>query len=129
MRDQGARPRRPDAGRTASSHIRPLESGFRQIPFPDSDPMTEIAPDSATADAPRAVIVGAGPSGFYAADQLLGAGLRGRRARRAADAVRAGARGRRAGPPEDQVRHAGLREDRAAKDGFRFFGGVELGAT
>jgi ferredoxin--NADP+ reductase len=38
--------------------------------------MTEIAADSATAtDAPRAVIVGAGPSGFYAADQLLGAGF------------------------------------------------------
>ena len=41
-------------------------------------------------------------------------GLRGRPARRAADAVRARARRRRARPPEDQVRHARLREDRGA---------------
>ena len=75
----------------------------------------------------RAAIVGAGPPGFYAADQLLERGLRGRPARRAADAVRARARGRRARPPEDQVGHARLREDRARKPGFRFFGGVELG--
>src|ERR1700710_482950 len=37
--------------------------------------MTDL-PDAATpTDAPRAVIVGAGPSGFYAADQLLTAGF------------------------------------------------------
>ena len=40
--------------------------------------------------------------------------LRGRPDRAAADAVRARPRGRRAGPPEDQERHARVREDRAA---------------
>ena len=54
-------------------------------------------------------------------------GLRGRPARPAADAVRPRARGRGARPPEDQVRHARVREDRAAQAGFRFFGGIALG--
>ena len=60
----------------------------------------------------RAAIVGAGPSGFYAADQLLKQGFEVDLLRRAADAVRPGALRRRARPPEDQVGHAGLREDR-----------------
>ena len=62
----------------------------------------------------RAAVIGAGPSGFYAADQLLKAGRRGRPVRRAADAVRARARRRRARPPEDQVGHADVRQDGAA---------------
>ena len=62
----------------------------------------------------RAAVVGAGPSGFYAADHLLQAGRRGRPVRRAADALRARPRRRRARPPEDQVGDAHLREDRAA---------------
>ena len=41
-------------------------------------------------------------------------GRRGRPVRRAADAVRARARRRRARPPEDQVGHADVRQDRAA---------------
>ena len=60
----------------------------------------------------RAAVIGAGPAGFYAADQLLGSRLRGRPVRRPPDAVRAGALGRRPRPPEDQVGHARLREDR-----------------
>ena len=66
----------------------------------------------------RAAVVGAGPSGFYAADQLLAAGFE----VDLYDAlptpfglVRAG---RRARPPEDQVGHARLREDRAAQAGL-----------
>ena len=54
----------------------------------------------------RIAIVGAGPSGFYAADAAAQGGLRGRPDRPAADAVRPRARGRRARPPEDQERHA-----------------------
>jgi ferredoxin/flavodoxin---NADP+ reductase len=88
--------------------------------------MTDTAPDSATSDAPRAVIVGAGPSGFYAADQLLGAGF----AVDVLDAlptpfglVRAGV------APDHPKIKAVIRvyEKTAKKDGFRFFGGVVLG--
>jgi ferredoxin--NADP+ reductase len=89
--------------------------------------MPEIAPDSATAtDAPRAVIVGAGPSGFYAADQLLGAGFE----VDVLDAlptpfglVRAGV------APDHPKIKAVIRvyEKTAKKEGFRFFGGVVLG--
>ena len=61
----------------------------------------------------RAAIVGAGPSGFYASRPAAQGRLRGRPLRRAADAVRPRARRRGARPPEDQVGHAGLREDRA----------------
>ena len=63
----------------------------------------------------RAAVIGAGPAGFYAADQLLEAGFE----VDLYDAlptpfglVRAG---RGARPPEDQVGHARLREDRGAR--------------
>ena len=65
--------------------------------------------DNAVGAGLRVAIVGAGPSGFYAADQLLDAGFEVDLYRRAADAVRARARGRRARPSEDQVGHARLR--------------------
>ena len=62
----------------------------------------------------RVAVVGAGPAGFYAAGHLLAADRPRARGpvRPPAHAVRAGARRRRPGPSEDQVRHAGLREDR-----------------
>jgi ferredoxin/flavodoxin---NADP+ reductase len=74
----------------------------------------------------RAVIVGAGPSGFYTADQLLAAGFE----VDMLDAlptpfglVRAGV------APDHPNIKAVIRvyEKTAAKPGFRFFGGVELG--
>jgi ferredoxin/flavodoxin---NADP+ reductase len=86
--------------------------------------MTDIAADSI---APRrAVIVGAGPSGFYAADQLLGAGF----AVDVLDAlptpfglVRAGV-----APDHPKIKSVTrVYEKTAKKDGFRFFGGVTLG--
>src|SRR5881628_884714 len=89
--------------------------------------MTEIVPDSATApDALRAVIVGAGPSGFYTADQLLGAGFE----VDLLDAlptpfglVRAGV-----APDHPKIKAVTrMYEKTAAKPGFRFFGGVRLG--
>ncbi|WP_445148803.1 FAD-dependent oxidoreductase [Baekduia sp. Peel2402] len=87
--------------------------------------MTDIAPDSA-ATAPRAVIVGAGPSGFYCADQLLGAGFE----VDVLDAlptpfglVRAGV-----APDHPKIKSVTrVYEKTARKDGFRFFGGVSLG--
>jgi ferredoxin/flavodoxin---NADP+ reductase len=86
--------------------------------------MTDIAPDSAPS--PRAVIVGAGPSGFYAADQLLGAGFE----VDVLDAlptpfglVRAGV-----APDHPKIKSVTrVYEKTAKKDGFRFFGGVVLG--
>ncbi len=86
--------------------------------------MTDTAPDSATP--PRAVIVGAGPSGFYAADQLLGQGF----AVDVLDAlptpfglVRAGV-----APDHPKIKSVTrVYEKTARKDGFRFFGGVKLG--
>jgi ferredoxin--NADP+ reductase len=89
--------------------------------------MTEIVPDSASvSDAPRAVIVGAGPSGFYAADQLLNAGFE----VDVLDAlptpfglVRAGV-----APDHPKIKAVTrMYEKTAKKDGFRFFGGVVLG--
>ena len=72
-----------------------------------------------TDDSPlRVAIVGAGPSGFYAAGQLLGrrrAGVRRRPVRPPADAVRARAVGRGSGPSEDQVGHEGVRQDHRAR--------------
>ena len=75
----------------------------------------------------RAAIVGAGPSGFYAADQLLRAGL----AVDVFDAlptpfglVRAGV-----APDHPKIKSVTRMFDRTAQHaGFRFFGGVELGA-
>ncbi|MCW2990337.1 MAG: FAD-dependent pyridine nucleotide-disulfide oxidoreductase [Solirubrobacterales bacterium] len=75
----------------------------------------------------RAAIVGAGPSGFYAADQLLTAGF----AVDLFDAlptpyglVRAGV-----APDHPKIKSVTrVYEKTAAKDGFRFFGGVELGS-
>jgi ferredoxin/flavodoxin---NADP+ reductase len=82
--------------------------------------------DSAAAASPRAVIVGAGPSGFYAADQLLGAGFE----VDVLDAlptpfglVRAGV-----APDHPKIKSVTrVYEKTAKKDGFRFFGGVVLG--
>ncbi|HZO36065.1 MAG TPA: NAD(P)-binding protein [Solirubrobacteraceae bacterium] len=75
----------------------------------------------------RAAIVGAGPSGFYTADQLLGEGFE----VDLYDAlptpfglVRAGV-----APDHPKIKSVTRVYDRtAAKPGFRFFGGVELGA-
>ncbi len=75
----------------------------------------------------RAAIVGAGPSGFYAADQLLRAGL----AVDVFDAlptpfglVRAGV-----APDHPKIKSVTRVFDRTAQHaGFRFFGGVEVGA-
>jgi ferredoxin--NADP+ reductase len=88
--------------------------------------MTDIAPDPASASAPRAVIVGAGPSGFYCADQLLGQGFE----VDVLDAlptpfglVRAGV-----APDHPKIKSVTrVYEKTAKKDGFRFFGGVKLG--
>ncbi len=75
----------------------------------------------------RAAVVGAGPSGFYAADQLLAAGFE-------VDMldllptpfglVRAGV-----APDHPKIKSVTrVYEKTAAKPGFRFFGGVELGS-
>jgi ferredoxin/flavodoxin---NADP+ reductase len=89
--------------------------------------MTDIAADPATAnDAPRAVIVGAGPSGFYAADQLLGAGFE----VDVLDALPTPFGLVRAGVAPDHPKIKAVTrvyEKTAKKDGFRFFGGVRLG--
>lgn len=88
--------------------------------------MTENAPDSATSDAPRAVIVGAGPSGFYAADQLLTAGFE----VDVLDALPTPFGLVRAGVAPDHPKIKAVTrvyEKTAKKDGFRFFGGVRLG--
>src|ERR671931_1144988 len=74
----------------------------------------------------RAAVVGAGPAGFYTADQLLGAGFE-------VDLydvlptpfglVRAGV-----APDHPKIKSVTrVYEKTAAKEGFRFFGGVELG--
>src|SRR5690242_19112871 len=74
----------------------------------------------------RVAVVGAGPSGFYATDQLLKAGF-------AVDLlevlptpfglVRAGV-----APDHPKIKSVTrVYEKTAARDGFRFFGGVELG--
>jgi ferredoxin--NADP+ reductase len=81
---------------------------------------------SGGAGAMRAVIVGAGPSGFYAADQLLAAGFE----VDLLDAlptpfglVRAGV-----APDHPNIKAVTrVYEKTAAKPGFRFFGGVRLG--
>ncbi len=81
--------------------------------------MTEIG-------TPRAAIIGAGPSGFYAADQLLAAGFE----VDLIDAlptpfglVRAGV-----APDHPKIKSVTrIYEKTAAKPGFRFFGGVALG--
>lgn len=88
--------------------------------------MPEIAADSATTDAPRAVIVGAGPSGFYAADQLLNAGFE----VDVLDALPTPFGLVRAGVAPDHPKIKAVTrvyEKTAKKDGFRFFGGVVLG--
>jgi ferredoxin/flavodoxin---NADP+ reductase len=89
--------------------------------------MTDLAPDSATpTDAPRAVIVGAGPSGFYAADQLLTAGFE----VDVLDALPTPFGLVRAGVAPDHPKIKAVTrvyEKTAKKDGFRFFGGVVLG--
>jgi ferredoxin--NADP+ reductase len=75
----------------------------------------------------RAAVIGAGPSGFYATDQLLGAGFD----VDLIDAlptpfglVRAGV-----APDHPKIKSVTrVYEKTAAKPGFRFFGGVELGS-
>src|SRR5260221_13445226 len=75
----------------------------------------------------RAAVVGAGPAGFYAADQLLNAGF----AVDLYDAlptpfglVRAGV-----APDHPKLKTVTRRyEQTAQQPGFRFFGGVELGS-
>jgi ferredoxin--NADP+ reductase len=75
----------------------------------------------------RVAVVGAGPSGFYATEQLLGRGF-------AVDLidllptpfglVRAGV-----APDHPKIKSVTrMYEKTARKDGFRFFGGIELGA-
>jgi ferredoxin--NADP+ reductase len=88
--------------------------------------MTENVVDFASSDAPRAVIVGAGPSGFYAADQLLGAGFE----VDVLDALPTPFGLVRAGVAPDHPKIKAVTrvyEKTAKKDGFRFFGGVVLG--
>ncbi|WCB96226.1 NADPH-ferredoxin reductase FprA [Baekduia alba] len=88
--------------------------------------MTENAPDSAATDAPRVVIVGAGPSGFYAADQLINAGFE----VDLLDALPTPFGLVRAGVAPDHPKIKAVTrvyEKTAKKDGFRFFGGVVLG--
>jgi ferredoxin/flavodoxin---NADP+ reductase len=75
----------------------------------------------------RAAVIGAGPSGFYTAEQLLGAGFE----VDLIDAlptpfglVRAGV-----APDHPKIKSVTrVYEKTAARPGFRFFGGVELGA-
>jgi ferredoxin--NADP+ reductase len=82
---------------------------------------------SNTAPASRAAVIGAGPAGFYATDQLLGAGFE----VDLIDAlptpyglVRSGV-----APDHPKIKSVTRVYDKtAAKPGFRFFGGVELGA-
>ena len=75
---------------------------------------------------PRAAIIGAGPAGFYATEQLLAAGF-------AVDLyevlptpfglVRAGV-----APDHPRIKSVTrVYEKAASRPGFRFFGGVELG--
>src|SRR3954447_4194899 len=74
----------------------------------------------------RAAIVGAGPSGFYAADQLLGAGFD----VDLLDALPTPFGLVRAGVAPDHPKIKSVTrvfERTAAKAGFRFFGGVRLG--
>jgi len=74
----------------------------------------------------RAVIVGAGPSGFYAADQLLTSGFEVDvldALPRPFGLVRAGV-----APDHPKIKPVTrVYEKTAAKPGFRFFGGIKLG--
>jgi ferredoxin--NADP+ reductase len=75
---------------------------------------------------PRAVIVGAGPSGFYAADQLLNLGFE----VDVLDALPTPFGLVRAGVAPDHPKIKAVTrvyEKTARKDGFRFFGGIVLG--
>jgi ferredoxin/flavodoxin---NADP+ reductase len=75
---------------------------------------------------PRGVVVGAGPSGFYAADQLLGAGFE----VDVLDALPTPFGLVRAGVAPDHPKIKAVTrvyEKTAGKPGFRFFGGVQLG--
>jgi ferredoxin--NADP+ reductase len=89
--------------------------------------MTDQTADSATTPEPlRAVIVGAGPSGFYAADQLLKEGFE----VDVLDALPTPFGLVRAGVAPDHPKIKAVTrvyEKTAKKDGFRFFGGVRLG--
>ena len=66
----------------------------------------------------RAAVVGAGPAGFYATDQLLDAGFEVDLFDALPTPFGLVRVGRRARPPEAQVGHAHLREDRAAQAGL-----------
>jgi ferredoxin--NADP+ reductase len=91
--------------------------GMTSPAFPDTSP---------TAGPLRAVIVGAGPSGFYAADQLIGQGFQ----VDLLDALPTPFGLVRAGVAPDHPKIKAVTrvyEKTAKKEGFRFFGGVRLG--
>jgi ferredoxin--NADP+ reductase len=89
--------------------------------------MSDASAPRSAADAPlRAVIVGAGPSGFYAADQLLTGGFE----VDVLDALPTPFGLVRAGVAPDHPKIKAVTrvyEKTAKKPGFRFFGGVQLG--
>ncbi|MGW4340930.1 FAD-dependent oxidoreductase [Rhodococcus koreensis] len=89
--------------------------------------MTANSSDSSDRScAPRAVIIGAGPSGFFTADQLLAAGVR----VDMLDALPTPFGLVRAGVAPDHPNIKAVTrvfEKTAKKDGFRFFGGIMLG--
>jgi ferredoxin--NADP+ reductase len=87
------------------------------------------APDTSTQNAPlRVAVVGAGPAGFYAAGHVLAGGAHVRvdlfdRLPTPFGLVRAGV-----APDHPKIKSVvRVYEKTAAKEGFRFFGGVELG--
>src|SRR5919108_1239046 len=88
--------------------------------------MSAGASDNAVGEGRRVAVVGAGPSGFYACDQLLGRGFE-------VDLidllptpfglVRSGV-----APDHPKLKSVTrVYEKTARREGFRFFGGVELG--
>src|ERR1700709_2912571 len=88
--------------------------------------MPENAPVTAPSETPRAVIVGAGPSGFYAADQVLGAGFE----VDVLDALPTPFGLVRSGVAPDHPKIKAVTrvyEKTARQPGFRFFGGGRLG--
>jgi ferredoxin--NADP+ reductase len=86
----------------------------------------QSATTAADHTSPRAVIVGAGPAGFYAAEQLLAAGF----AVDVLDALPTPFGLVRSGVAPDHPKIKAVTrvyEKTAAREGFRFFGGVALG--
>ena len=120
----GARPLLPDG--SGPAHLR--RRGLRHDPRPGDRrprrpgrgrPRTPRAPAPSRRSRLLAMTRprrrhGRGPVRLLRRRPAAAGGLRGRPVRRAADALRARARRRRSRPPEDQVGHAHVREDRAA---------------